>query len=144
MQDFLAKFSVKFKIIGGFSLILLTWAGVALFVSNAVTGLEHEINDVVKETIPIQRKAMVLKNKIDKSGRVLGFYLLGKDKKLWLEFESDLNDAVLLVNEITQDLQTNKNSDDLKQNIVLMKDISLHGSTPSYCSTGSRSEPHCA
>lgn len=109
MHDFLAKFSVKKKIIGGFSLIILILAIVVIYHLISSSLVEKQILKVVDETIPIQRKAMQLKGLVAESGSNLGFYLLGKDETLFKKFEQNLQDAKGLIDSIKTDL--NKSND---------------------------------
>jgi len=127
MHDFLARFSVKVKVIGGFALILSLLAVVAIFVVLASNHVEKKISKVVDDTIPLQRKAMLLKGYIDKSGSNLGFYLLGKDEHNWQAFVKNLDDAMALLIDIKADLKSNStiNPEQVKQNLLLMDEISV-------------------
>ncbi len=132
MHDFLARFSVKIKIIGGFSIVLSIIVAVALFVLVESQHVEKEILKVVNHTIPLQRKAMILKSLVGQSGSNLGFYLLGKDEKLWQAFEDNLIDAEQIIKKIKTKLKVSESTEDSQGNdsiiasqLKLMDEISV-------------------
>ncbi len=128
MHNFLARYSVKVKVIGGFALILIILASVAVYVLVSSSHLEKEILKMVDVTIPLQKKAMLLKNYVDTSGSSLGFYLLGKEEQLWKEFEQNVDNAQKLLVEIKSDLNVFGliTAEQRQMDLQLMNDIEAY------------------
>lgn len=93
MLNFFSQFTLKVKIIGGFALLMMLIIIVAVFVMMASKNVTMQVSEVLKMTLPIQQKAVSIKEDIEQATVELGFYLLGKEDIQWNGFESNLTRA---------------------------------------------------
>lgn len=80
MLNILSNFTVRFKIILGFALVMLTLAGVGIIVIINNNQLAKDVSSVFVDDLPFAKKIKQTQMKLEKSVASTSFYLLTRDE----------------------------------------------------------------
>ncbi len=102
--------SIRNKIWGGFMLILLVLAVIALTAAISLNKTETSVDKVVNKVQPMVLASNELTNNLNAASGALGYYMLTKDESFWRNYEEGLNN----VNNVLKHLEGLVGEDDKK------------------------------
>ena len=86
MHALLSRLTIRFKIITGFTLLLLTLAVVGVLVSTSNSTLSNNVESVFNTDLPINRSINEAQHQLDESVSALSFYLLTREAEYLQEY----------------------------------------------------------
>ena len=118
----LNNLSIKSKIWGGFGLILIILAVIAVSAALSLSKTEKSVDNVVNNIQPMVLASNELTSTLNETSGALGYYMLTKDQSFWRDYDNGIqkvdtvmNQLVLLVDE--NDKKTQELINDIKTDI---------------------------
>ena len=113
--------SIRNKIWGGFGIVLIVLAAVAMTAAISLTKTESSVDNVVNRIQPMVLASNDLTSTLNATSGALGYYMLTKDKSFWRDYEEGITKVDVVLSQIeslvdkddnkTQELVTNIKSD---------------------------------
>lgn len=113
--------SIRNKIWGGFGIVLIVLAAVAMTAAISLTKTESSVDNVVNRIQPMVLASNDLTSTLNATSGALGYYMLTKDKSFWRDYEEGITKVDVVLSKIeslvdkddnkTQELVTNIKSD---------------------------------
>lgn len=129
----LNNISIRNKIWGGFGIILIVLAVVAMTAAISLTKTESSVDNVVNRVQPMVLASNDLTSTLNATSGALGYYMLTKDKSFWRDYEEGITKVDVVISKIeslvdkddtkTHELVTNIKSD--INNFVAFKETML-------------------
>lgn len=117
----LNNISIRNKIWGGFGIVLIVLAAVAMTAAISLTKTESSVDNVVNRIQPMVLASNDLTSTLNATSGALGYYMLTKDKSFWRDYEEGITKVDVVISQIeslvgkddnkTQELVTNIKSD---------------------------------
>ena len=87
----LNNISIRNKIWGGFSIILLILATIAMTAAISLTKTESSVDNVVNRIQPMMLASNELTSTLNEASGALGYYMLTKDQSFWRTYEEGIS-----------------------------------------------------
>ena len=106
----LNNISIRNKIWGGFGIILLVLAVVAMTAAISLTKTESSVDNVVNRIQPMVLASNELTSTLNATSAALGYYMLTKDQSFWKDYEEGTQKVNTVINELTSLVDENDNT----------------------------------
>ena len=94
--------SIRNKIWGGFGIMLIVLAVVALTAAISLTKTESSVDNVVNRVQPMVLASNELTSTLNETSGALGYYMLTKDQSFWRVYEAGLKKVDSVINELIE------------------------------------------
>lgn len=108
----LNNISIRNKIWGGFGIILIILAAVAMTAAVSLSKTESSVDNVVNRSQPMVLASQELTSTLNEASGDLGYFMLTKDQSFWRDYEKALNKADVVFSKL--DSLVDENETELK------------------------------
>lgn len=116
----LNNISIRNKIWGGFGIILIVLAAVAMTAAVSLTKTESSVDNVVNRIQPMVLASNDLTSTLNQTSGALGYYMLTKDQSFWREYEEGIQKVDTVINHLSTLVDENdQNTRELVNNIKM-------------------------
>ena len=97
----LNNISIRNKIWGGFGVVLVILAVVAMTAAVSLTKTESSVDNVVNRIQPMVLASNELTSTLNQTSGALGYYMLTKDQSFWREYDAGIEKVDTVINRLT-------------------------------------------
>lgn len=96
----LNNISIRNKIWGGFGIILLVLAAVAMTAAISLTKTESSVDNVVNRIQPMVLASNNLTSTLNEASGALGYFMLTKEQSFWRDYEEGVKKVDIVINQL--------------------------------------------
>ena len=96
----LNNISIRNKIWGGFGIVLIILAVVAMTAAVSLTKTESSVDNVVNRVQPMVLASNELTSTLNETSGALGYYMLTKEKSFWREYDAGIEKVDAVINRL--------------------------------------------
>ena len=97
----LNNISIRNKIWGGFGVVLVILAVVAMTAAVSLTKTESSVDNVVNRIQPMVLASNELTSTLNETSGALGYYMLTKEQSFWREYDAGIEKVDSVINRLT-------------------------------------------